>query len=450
MEETLQEKRAKKVVTTLREAGHQAFFAGGAVRDRLLGTPPQDVDVATSATPDQVVRLFPKTVPVGVTFGVILVLVDGDPIEVATFRSEGGYFDGRHPSQVTFSSAEEDVKRRDFTINGLLYDPLKKEVLDYVGGRQDLQQGVLRAIGDPRQHFGEDRLRMWRAVRFASRLGFQIHPDTWEALVELGATTAQVSAERVREELLKILTGPRAAKGVGALYETGMLQVWLPEVVALRGVPQPKMHHPEGDVWAHTIRCLQALERLSEKGPPPSEALALAALLHDVGKAETTILDDTGRPRAPAHAAHGAALVAEVAKRLRLSTALKKRVVALVEDHGKPLHAREMRRSKLIRLLRAEHFQELLALHRIDRLGGSGDLSTYEFLREAFDSLRHQELHPPPLLKGRDLVEMGYTPGPSFGQALEALEEAQLEKSVSTVEEAKRLVEEILGAPPHP
>jgi len=448
MEETALEKRARCIVEVLRNAGHEAYFAGGSVRDRLMGKSPQDIDIATSAVPEEVMTIFPRTFPVGVSFGVILVLMEDQPFEVATFRSDGEYFDNRHPGDVTFSSAEEDVKRRDFTINGMLYDPLEDKVIDYVGGRKDIRDRVIRAIGDPRQRFTEDHLRMLRAIRFASRLGFSIHPDTWEALVDLGPAISSVSAERFRDELLKILTDGDACGAVKRIQKAGMLRVWLPEIEALQNVLQPKQYHPEGDVWNHTFKCLEEMDKMHhQEGESIPETLALAVLLHDTGKKIRTHIGEDGRPRAHGHPAESARIAGVICDRLKTSKHMKKMVVGLVRDHGKPAVAPKMKLSRLKRLLREEHFTELLQLHRIDRLGGSGDLSTWHFLKKAADTYKEEQIKPPPLLRGKDLAAMGYSPGPSYGHALGLLEEAQLNEEIKTRKEAKELIKKILGLP---
>lgn len=446
MKVTELEKKARCIVEVLRNAGHEAYFAGGSVRDRLMGKSPQDIDIATSALPEEVMSIFPKTFPVGVSFGVVLVLMEDHPFEVATFRSDGPYFDNRHPAEVSFSSAEEDVKRRDFTINGMLYDPLVDKVIDYVGGRKDIRDRVIRAIGDPRHRFKEDHLRMLRAIRFASRMNFEIHPDTWEALVELGPAISGVSAERFRDELMKILTDGGSCPALKRIHEAHMLEVWLPEIEALRDVPQPKQYHPEGDVWNHTFKCLAAMDKLhQEEGGSIPETLALAVLLHDTGKKIRTHIDKDGRPRAHGHPAESARLAGVICDRLKTSKQMKKMVVGMVRDHGKPTVAPEMKLSRLKRLLREQHFSELLALHRIDRLGGSGDLSTWRFLKKAAETYKEEQIKPPPLLRGKDLEAMGYSPGPSFGHALGLLEEAQLNEEIKTREEAEEFIKKILG-----
>lgn len=450
MQETPLENKARQVVERLREAGHKAFFAGGAVRDRLMGIPPEDVDIATSAVPGEVMSIFPRTFPVGVSFGVVLVLVEGHPFEVATFRSEGGYFDGRRPTRVVFSSPEEDVKRRDFTINGMLYDPATKEVLDFVGGREDLQNRIIRAIGNPRDRFAEDHLRLIRAVRFASRLDFSIHKETWEALCVLGPSVSTVSPERFKDEFLKILTRKRSRKAIERLSETGILKAWLPEIEDLRNVAQPQDYHPEGDAWSHTLKCLDMMEQTYEMDSPPSENLALSVLLHDAGKAVVTKIDESGRPCAHGHARESNRIAGMICDRLKTSKQLKNMVTAIVRDHDKPAVAPRMKLSKLKRLLREPHFPELLALHRIDRLAGSSDLSTWEFLKEASEKYKQESVKPDPLLTGKDLESMGYRPGPQFGRVLSIIEDAQLDEKITGRDEAVALVKETLGTPEHP
>ncbi len=449
MKETPLETKARRVVERLREGGYEAYFAGGAVRDRLMEIPPEDVDIATSAPPGEVMNLFPRTFPVGVAFGVVLVRHEGHTFEVATFRSESGYFDGRRPTNVVFSSAEEDVKRRDFTINGMLYDPLTKEVVDFVGGREDLKNKIIKAIGNPRDRFAEDHLRLIRAVRFASRLDFSIHKDTWEALRMLGPSISSVSPERFKDEFLKILTGPRSRTAVERLDETGMLRQWIPEVTNLQNVVQPPNYHPEGDVWNHTLKCLEMMEQVHGEQSPPSEALALSVLLHDTGKAIVTRINGNGRPTAHGHVRESKAIADTICARLKTSKALKTKVTAIVGDHDKPALAPRMKLSKLKRLLREPHFPELLELHRIDRMAGSNDLSGWTFLKDAMEKHKGESMEPEPLLTGKDLADMGYSPGPEFGRVLRIIEDAQLDEKIKSREEAAALARKTLGAPAH-
>lgn len=426
---------AEAVLHTLRGAGHEAYFAGGSVRDLLMEREPLDYDIATSARPEAVQALFPRTVAVGVAFGVVVVLHGGHELQVATFRADGVYLDGRHPTSVRYSSAEQDVERRDFTINGLLYDPVQQTVLDYVGGQDDIAARVVRCIGDPRARFSEDRLRLLRAIRFAVRFGFTIERQTWQALRELAPDLGAVSAERVWDELLKMLTGPEPERALRLLEESGLLAEVLPEVAAMVGLDQPPRFHPEGDVFEHTARTLGQLAPPPGLAPWEREALWLAALLHDVGKPSTQSVTD--RIRFHDHAPVGASLAEEICQRLRLSTAHVRRVRALVADHMRFLDVEQMRRSTLLRFLRLPHMPSLLALHRADRLAGDGDLREHDFCVQQLARLPPEELRPPRLLDGHALLALGFPAGPGLGDVLRALEDAQLSGDVTTREQAE-------------
>ncbi len=437
------------IASTLREAGHQAFFAGGCVRDLLLGRPPKDYDVATSATPDQIVALFPKTFTVGAHFGVVLVCIpqpEGPDIatEVATFRSDGVYSDGRRPDAVRFSTdPREDVQRRDFTINGLLLDPiaydttgdLDSAVLDYVGGRRDLALGVVRAIGDPRLRYAEDKLRLLRAVRFAARLNFHLEV---EGIRCKAAEIVQVSAERVRDELTRILTEGGAKRGFELLYQLGLLARILPEVVRLRGVAQPPEFHPEGDVWVHTLLLLEKLPAGC------STTLAWGALLHDIGKPATyqppnpAIRGD--RIRFNGHVEAGVRIAEEILARLRFSNGDAEQILALIKNHMRFGDIRQMKQSTLKRFLRLPNFEEHLELHRLDASSAHGDLSLYDFARARFEAEPAPDLRPAPLLTGDDLIAAGYRPSPQFKPMLALAEDAQLEGAATTREAALALV----------
>jgi poly(A) polymerase len=429
---------AEAVLGALRRAGHEAYFAGGSVRDLVMGRPPHDYDIATSARPEAVMDLFPRTVAVGASFGVVIVLHSGYELEVATFRADGVYLDGRHPQTVRFSTAAEDVARRDFTINGLLYDPEADRVIDHVGGQADIAAGVVRCIGEPRARFSEDRLRLLRAVRFAVRFGFEIEPATWQALRDLAPTIHGVSAERIRDELLKMLTGPGPDRALRLLDDAGLLAEVLPEVAALKGVDQPPQLHPEGDVFEHTARALAALEPPAlpaGQQPWETEALWLATLLHDVGKPATRT--ETDRIHFYGHAAAGARLAGEICRRLRLSTNHVERTAALVAGHMRFLGVERMRPAKRLRFLRLDYIEDLLALHRADRLAGGGDLQQHDYCRAQLASLAPEQLRPPRLLDGHDLQARGVAPGPRLGALLTELEDAQLEGEVSTRDEAE-------------
>jgi poly(A) polymerase len=419
---------AESIVRSLRKAGHAAFFAGGCVRDHLLGAPPKDWDIATSAPPDRIQSLFRRTQPVGAQFGVVLVLEGGAAFEVTTFRSEAGYADGRHPDAVAFAGGpEEDARRRDFTVNGLYLDPETGEVLDWVGGRADLEARVLRAIGDPDARFREDWLRMLRAPRFAAQLGFRIEPATAEAIRRSAARIAGVSAERVRDEVLKLLLAPGRRAGVEAMADLGLLPVVLPEVEALRGVRQPEAFHPEGDVLEHTLRMLEMADR-------PSETLALGIVLHDAGKPATfQVLD---RIRFSHHARVGAEIAGRVCARLRLPNKQTERTVALVREHMKFMDIRRMRKSTLKRFLRIDGFEEHLELHRLDCLASHRKLDHWEYARARLTEFGQDGLRPAPLVNGHDLIAIGLPQGPLYARILKALEEEQLGGRILTREQA--------------
>ncbi len=416
------EQQARAVVRRLAAAGHQAYWAGGCVRDRLLGRAPVDYDVATDAEPAAVMRLFPRHSAVGAQFGVVLVhQAGGGDIAVATFRTETAYRDGRHPDAVTFArEAKDDVARRDFTINGLLYDPERERVLDYVGGQSDLERGIVRAIGNPEERFGEDRLRLLRALRFAARFGFEIEPATWAALREAAPRIAACSPERIRDEILKMLTEGRARRAFELLEASGLLAVILPEAQRMKGVEQPPQFHPEGDVWTHTLMMLEALPAGC------SATLALGVLFHDIGK-PPTFRRAPDRIRFDHHASVGARIAAEAGSRLRLPNAVCAQVEALVENHLRFIDAPRMKPSTLKRFLRLPGFDEHLELHRLDCRMSHGNLSTHEYVAAKRAELSEVELHPPRLVTGDDLIRLGYTPGPQFKAMLAAVEEEQLE-----------------------
>lgn len=431
---------------TLREAGHSAYLAGGCVRDFLLDREPSDYDVATSARPEEVMGLFPQTYAVGAQFGVVLIPVlqdgpDGAPdnyaIEVATFRSDGRYTDGRHPDQVQFSSdARTDVQRRDFTINGLLLDPVTQEVLDYVGGQEDLKDQIIRTIGDPRERFAEDKLRVLRAVRFAARFGYRIEPATFHAIREMASQIHQVSRERIRDEVLKMLTEGRARRAFELLDQAGLLEQVLPEIKRMEGVQQPPQFHPEGDVWIHTLMLLEGLPAGC------SRTLALGTLLHDVGKPPTfRVAPD--RIRFDGHAEVGTRMAEEICRRLRLSNDETEQVCALVANHMRFGEVKRMKQSTLKRFLRMPRFEEHLELHRLDCLASHRDLGLYEFAKESLHDTPPDQIRPQPLITGDDLIQAGYKPGPQFKEMLTAVEDAQLDGSITTKEEALSLVESL-------
>jgi poly(A) polymerase len=438
---------AARIVRVLREEGYSAYLVGGCVRDLLLGREPADYDVATSATPQQVMRIFPETYAVGAQFGVVLVPVLRDgaqgeranySIEVATYRSDGAYSDGRHPDEVRFSTeARLDVQRRDFTINGLLLDPFTQDVLDYVGGRADLQHGIIRTIGDSHRRFAEDKLRMLRAVRFAARFEYQIDPQTLAAIREFAPQIQQVSRERVRDEILKMLTEGHARRAFELLDETTLLEQVLPEVKRMRGVEQPPQFHPEGDVWIHTLMLLEGLPAGC------SRTLALGVLLHDVGK-PPTFRRAPDRIRFDSHAEVGTRMAEEICRRFRMSNEETHQVASLVANHMRFGDVMRMKESTLKRFFRLPHFPEHLELHRLDCLSSHRDLSVYEFAKQKYENIPAEEIRPEPLLTGHDLIAAGYQPGPQFKELLTVVEDAQLDGSIHTKEEALGLVKSLL------
>ncbi len=453
------------ILATLRAAGYEAYLAGGCVRDLLLGRQPGDYDIATSARPEVVLDMFPRTFAVGAHFGVVLVCDAPQPsseesrgaerpTEVATFRSDGAYSDGRRPDEVRYTlSAEEDVQRRDFTINGLLLDPLRgggpleqlladpeqlqADVIDHVGGLADLRAGIVRAIGRPERRFEEDHLRLLRAVRFAARFGFTIEPATQGAMRHLAARIHAVSRERVRDELSKMLTEGRARRAFELLDATDLLVQVLPEVSRMKGVAQPPQFHPEGDVWVHTLLLLEQLE------PGCPLTLAWGALLHDVGKPPTFRIAE--RIRFDGHVEVGMAIGAEVCRRFRFSNDETRQILALIQHHMRFADAGRMKASTLKRFFRLESFDQHLALHKMDCMAASGNLDHWRFVRERYEAMSEEEVRPAPLLSGRELIAAGYRPGPQFKEMLHAVEDAQLEGAVTTPEEALRWAKERFG-----
>jgi poly(A) polymerase len=419
---------ARAVVERLRTAGHQAYLVGGCVRDLLLGVRPKDFDISTGARPERVMELFPQSGLVGAHFGVVLVRDGAAQVEVATFRSDHEYEDGRRPTAVHFETdPRADVLRRDFTINGLMMDPETGRVLDYVAGRADLDARLVRAIGDPDARFREDHLRLLRAVRFAARFGFVIEAATFDAMRRHAALITRVSAERVRDELVRILTEGGAAYGLDLLDESGLLAALLPEVVAMHGVAQPPEFHPEGDVWRHTRMLLENLDRATP-------ALAMGALLHDVGK--PPVFRVAERIRFDGHVERGVEMAHAILARLRFSNEDTERIESLVAHHMRFKDVGRMRESTLKRLMRLPHFDEHLELHRLDCLASSGNLENYELVKRKLDELPASEIKPTPLITGDDLIAAGYHPGPRFGEILSAVEDAQLEHRLRTPGEA--------------
>jgi poly(A) polymerase len=428
---------AQSVCATLRSHGHQALLAGGCVRDVLLKRAPVDFDVATDALPDRVIALFPESLAVGAQFGVVQVWHGEFKVEVATLRADGDYSDGRRPDQVIYTkSPEQDVKRRDFTINGLLMEPESGHVLDFVGGQADLKAGLIRAIGDPDKRFTEDKLRLMRAVRFAARFGFAIEPATMAAIKRHAKEISVVSAERLRDELTKILTEGAARRGFELLDETGLLPFVLPEIAAMKGVQQPPQYHPEGDVWTHTLLMIEQLPA----GIPAT--LAWGVLLHDVGKPPTfRPISETGdRIRFDGHAGVGERMGEGISRRFRFSNEDTEQIVALIANHMRFKDVERMRTATLKRFVRMPRFNEHMELHRLDCTSSHRHLNAYNFIQRMLAETPHEEIHPPKLLTGDDLLEMGYRQGPVFGQILATVEDAQLEGKIGTREEAVQLI----------
>jgi putative nucleotidyltransferase with HDIG domain len=430
---------AASIVRELQEHAYVAYFAGGCIRDALLKIPPKDIDIATSASPEQVQALFHRTIPVGIQFGVVRVRVAEMEFEVATFRSDGIYLDGRHPSAIRFSTPEQDAARRDFTINGMFYDPLSETLIDYVTGREDLAGKLVRAIGQPSRRFAEDRLRMLRALRFAAVLGFEIEAGTWSAIQADAQEIAIISPERIRDELLKMLVNPNRLRGFDLLDQSGLLAVILPEIEALKGCDQPEQFHPEGDVFVHTRLMLSLL------APEASGPQVLAVLLHDIGKPRVRSFDPVDRRiRFNGHDRVGAEMAEKVMTRLRFPRHEIDQVVDAVSNHMVFKDVRQMRPAKLRRFMARPHFGIELELHRIDCAGSHGDLENYHFLINKEAEFAQEPLIPARLVRGDDLIAMGLKPGPRIGELLEAVQTAQLEGEIKTRREALELLRTML------
>ena len=429
--------KAVAVIERLKQAGYEAYFAGGSVRDMLLGRDPDDYDIATSARPEDIQKIFPRTLEVGAQFGVVLVLSEGDAFEVATFRYDGPYLDGRRPSEVRYAGLEEDIRRRDFTVNGLMYDPLEDRLIDLIGGRDDLARRRIRAIGDARARFQEDRLRMIRAARFSASLGFDIEPETLDAIGAEASHITQVSSERIGEEVTRILTEGGARRGFEIMDATGLLPLILPEISAMHGVEQSPDYHPEGDVFVHTML---VLEQLVE----PTESVAYGALLHDVGKPVTAGRNEQ-RITFYGHTEQGAEMAVAILKRLKRSRSVWERVAYLVKNHLRHVQAPKMRVSTLKRFLGEPGIDELLEVTRLDALASNGDLQYYDFCRQKMAELKHEEIHPPPLVTGKDLIALGLEPGPMFHVILDRVKEAQLEGELGDRQQALDWIEKEYG-----
>lgn len=425
------QQKALQIVKTLKQKGYEAYFVGGSVRDLVRRKTPKDFDIATNAVPKDIEKIFPRTVGVGAQFGVMVVVMGEDQFEVATFRADKGYQDGRRPTGVRFTDAKEDAIRRDFTVNGLFYDPIAKKVMDWVGGQKDLKAKVIRAIGDPKKRFEEDKLRMLRAIRFASVLGFKIEAKTFAVIKKAHKKIKVVSAERVRDELNKMFTGPNPVLAMDLLDKSGLLKEVLPEVTKMKGVQQPREFHPEGDVYKHTRLLMKQLKN-------PDLVLAWGCLLHDIGKPATFKRAD--RIRFNGHDRVGARMAEEILKRLRFPNNVKDQVVACVDGHMRFKDVKQMRESTLKKFMQRETFVTELEQHRIDCLASHGDISNWRFLRKKLKTFSQEEIKPLPLLTGRDLLALGFKEGPLIGQILKALETEQLEGRLSSKDQASSWV----------
>ena len=423
------EEVAYGIVGRLRRDGHESYTVGGAVRDRLLRRTPHEVDVATAATPAQVAEIFPRTVSVGAAFGVVVVVQDDAQVEVATFREDGDYGDGRHPDSVRFADAGEDAARRDFTVNGLFYDPEAEAIVDFVGGLEDLRRGVIRAIGAAGARFQEDYLRMLRAVRFTAALDFTLDPATMAAIREHAQGIDRVSPERIFTEFTKMLVGPNPDRAFELLDESGLLACTLPELTALKGLEQPPQFHPEGDVWVHTLLLLRGMVH-------PGPALAWATLLHDLGKAPTFKIGENGRETFPGHADEGAAMTRRLLRRLRASGDLTEQAGEIVRHHMSFINVPKMRQSTLRRLLARPTFGDELEMHRLDCLASHGKLDNYAFCLDELRALGDEPPVPPPLVSGRDVMALGVPQSPRIGELLRDLQELQLNGKIDTREDA--------------
>ena len=422
---------AMKVVSKLQQSGYLAYFAGGCVRDLLRDEIPTDYDIATNALPEQVAALFSKTRSVGAHFGVIIVISGEFVFQVATFRNDGSYGDGRRPETVEFTSPEEDVLRRDFTINGIFYDPIEDRTIDYVNGQDDINSATVRAIGDPESRFKEDHLRLLRAVRFAARFDYKIEESTWAAICGNAKEIKNISEERIRDELSKILLDPERVRGFDLLMESGLMEAIIPEIIDLKGCEQPPQFHPEGDVFVHTRLMLTLLKE------DPSLSLVLSVLLHDIGKPATFSYDEEAdRIRFNGHDKIGSDMAATILRRLKYPNKIIEEVTEMVVNHMTFKDVQKMREAKLKRFMARPTFEDETELHRVDCLGSWGGLDNYDFLNQKRTEFDNEPIIPPPLLTGKDLIEIGWNPGPELGEILTKVQDLQLEGSLSSKEEA--------------
>ena len=422
---------AVEIIGKLQEEGHVAYLAGGCVRDMLRGEIPKDYDIATSALPEQITSIFSKTREVGVHFGVVIVIKDNQAFDVATFRNDGSYKDGRHPEDVTFSTPEEDTARRDFTINGIFFDPISQKYIDFVDGRSDIEKKVVRAIGDPDLRFQEDHLRLLRAVRFAARFNYEIEEKTWKSIKLNASGISKISKERVRDELTKILLNENRVLGFDLLVDSGLMEHIIPEILQLKGCEQPPQFHPEGDVFVHTRLMLSLLK------DNPSIELVLSVLLHDIGKPATYSFDEAAdRIRFNGHDKLGAEISNQILRGLKFSNSIIEDVVQMVANHMTFKDVQKMRQSKLKRFMSRSTFSDEKELHRVDCLGSWGGLDNYDFLNEKMIEFANEPIIPTPLLTGKDLIEFGWAPGPKLGETLNSVQDLQLEGTLNSKEEA--------------
>jgi poly(A) polymerase len=424
--------KAIRIIETLQNVGFQAVYAGGYVRDKIMGLESHDIDIATNATPDTVEKMFEDTIPVGKAFGVIRVIIDEVQYEVATFRSDSKTSDGRHPDSVVFSTIEEDAQRRDLTINGMFFDPIRKNILDYVGGQEDIKNKVIRLIGDPNQRIAEDKLRMMRAIRFSARFDFEIVQSTFDAIVHHASEISQVSAERIFEEIIKILRLHKPHASINMLMESGLMQYIIPEFIAMKGCEQPVDYHPEGCVYQHTLDALSYLKK------DASDELLMATLLHDIGKPKTQTFED--RIRFNNHDSVGASLTETILKRMKASNEFTDQVVSLVSNHMKFMHVQDMRSSKLKRFMRMNKFEEHIALHYVDCMSSHGKTDNVDFINKKLIEIEPEQIRPVRLFTGEHLIELGFNPGKIFKVILEEVEDLQLEGQITCFEEAKKFV----------
>ena len=422
---------AVEIIGKLQKEGHVAYLAGGCVRDMLRGEIPKDYDIATSALPEQITSIFSKTREVGVHFGVVIVIKDNQAFDVATFRNDGSYKDGRHPEDVTFSTPEEDTARRDFTINGIFFDPISQKHIDFVDGRSDIEKKVVRAIGDPDLRFQEDHLRLLRAVRFAARFNYEIEEKTWKSIKLNASGISKISKERVRDELTKILLNENRVLGFDLLVDSGLMEHIIPEILQLKGCEQPPQFHPEGDVFVHTRLMLSLLK------DNPSIELVLSVLLHDIGKPATYSFDEAADGiRFNGHDKLGAEMSNQILRGLKFSNSIIENVVQMVANHMTFKDVQKMRQSKLKRFMSRSTFSDEKELHRVDCLGSWGGLDNYDFLNEKMIEFANEPIIPAPLLPGKDLIELGWAPGPSLGETLNSVQDLQLEGTLNSKEEA--------------